>query len=110
MLELHLEIDESTQYSPEQRLWRAVLQRAFEDVIYPGMERPLVIFKYKAHLWFMDKSDEFCAVCYMAGFDCTYVHETYQRMVEREQVYFTQNQLDYINWRKLYNQKRGIEL
>ena len=54
MFELGTEFEDEP-IIPEQKLWRAVLQRAFEDVIYPGMERPLIIHKYKAHLWFVSQ-------------------------------------------------------
>jgi hypothetical protein len=101
---------ESKTILPEQKLWRAVLQRAFEDVIYPGMERPLVVQKYKAHGWFSDGGDDFNTVCSLAGFDYSYVYDTYQRMVDNEQVYFSREQIEYINWRKEYNQKRKIRI
>ena len=62
MLELGTEFEDEP-IIPEQKLWRAVLQRAFEDVIYPGMERPLIIHKYKAHLWFVSQSEDFNTIC-----------------------------------------------
>ena len=101
---------ESKKILPEQKLWRAVLQRAFEDVIYPGLERPLVVQKYKAHGWFSDGGDDFDTVCSLAGFNYTYVYDTYQTMVDNEQVYFSKDQIEYINWRKEYNRKRKIQL
>ena len=101
---------ESEKILPEQKLWRAVLQRAFEDVIYPGMERPLVIQKYKAHGWFSDGGSDFDDVCLLAGFNPTYVYDVYQRMVDNEQVYFSREQIEYIKWRKEYNRKRKIRL
>ena len=107
MLELGTEFEDEA-FIPEQKLWRAVLQRAFEDVIYPGMERPLIIHKYTAHLWFVSQSDDFNTVCALAGFDYEYVFHHYQGMIDREQVYFTAEQLRYINWRKVYNQKRKL--
>ena len=100
---------ESQKTLPEQKLWRAVLQRAFEDVIYPGMERPLVVQKYKAHGWFSDGGGDFITVCSLAGFDYSYVYDVYQRMVNNEQVYFSNEQIQYINWRKEYNRKRKIQ-
>ena len=107
MLELRTEFENEKQPA-EQRLWRAVLQRAFEDVIYPGIERSLVVFKYKAHIWFTGRQIDFDIVCSLAGYDSSYIQDAYLRMVDNEQIYFTNDQISYIKWRRSYNEKRGI--
>tara|TARA_Y100000592_G_scaffold75748_1_gene118448 strand:- start:53 stop:385 length:333 start_codon:yes stop_codon:yes gene_type:complete len=107
MLELRTEFENEKQPA-EQKLWRAVLQRAFEDVIYPGIERSLVVFKYKAHLWFTSRQIDFDIVCNLAGYDGTYIQDAYLRMVDKEQIFFTIDQINYIKWRRNYNEKRNI--
>ncbi len=108
MLELKTEVHENETLS-EIKLWRAVIQRAFEDVIYPGMERSLIMFKYQAHLWFVDDSENFKLICTLAGLNENVVREKYLNMVDQEQIYFTKDQIKYINWRKKYNERRNID-
>ena len=108
MLELKTEQNEE-ELSPETRLWRAVIQRAFEDVIYPGMERALIMFKYQAHLWFVDDKKNFKLVCSLSGISEELVRGKYLEMVDKEQIYFTKEQINYINWRKKYNARRDID-
>jgi hypothetical protein len=108
MLELKTEQNEE-ELSPETKLWRAVIQRAFEDVIYPGMERSLIMFKYQAHLWFVDDKENFKLICNLAGMSDEMVRNKYLEMVDNEQIYFTQDQIGYINWRKKYNARRDID-
>lgn len=108
MLELKTEQNEE-ELSPETKLWRAVIQRAFEDVIYPGMERALIMFKYQAHLWFVDDKSNFKLICNLAGMSEELVREKYLSMVDNEQIYFTKDQINYINWRKQYNARRDID-
>ena len=67
-----------------------------------------MVQKYKAHGWFSDGGDDFNTVRSLAGFDYSYVYDAYQRMVDNEQVYFTPQQIKYINWRKEYNRKRNL--
>ena len=67
---------------PETKLWRAVIQRAFEDVIYPGMERSLIMFKYQSHLWFVNDSENFKIICNLADLNDETVREKYLQMVD----------------------------
>jgi hypothetical protein len=108
MQELKTEIYED-EVLPETKLWRAVIQRAFEDVIYPGMERSLIMFKYQAHLWFINNSENFKIICNLADLNDKTVREKYLKMVDNEQIYFTKEQINYINWRKKYNERRNID-
>lgn len=108
MLELKTETHEN-ETLPEIKLWRAVIQRAFEDVIYPGMERSLIMFKYQAHLWFVDDSKHFKIICNLAELNEEMVRDKYLNMVDKEQIYFTKEQINYINWRKKYNERRNID-
>lgn len=97
---------EEREFSPEIRLWRAVLHKAFEDVLYAGLERPLIMHKDRAFEWFVDADKDFERVCYYAQFNPDYVHSTFHRMVEEETIFFSQGQIDYIYWRKNYYDKR----
>ena len=108
MQELKTEFHEE-ETLPETKLGRAVIQRAFEDVIYPGMERSLIMFKYQAHLWFVDNSENFKIICNLADLNDEAVREKYLEMVDKEQIYFTEQQINYINWRKKYNERRSID-
>ena len=108
MQELKTEFHEE-ETLPETKLWRAVIQRAFEDVIYPGMERSLIMFKYQAHLWFVNNSENFKIICNLADLNDEAVREKYLEMVDKEQIYFTEQQINYINWRKKYNERRSID-
>ena len=108
MLELKTEQNEE-ELSPETKLWRAVIQRAFEDVIYPGMERSLIMFKYQAHLWFVNDNENFKLVCNLSNMSEELIREKYLSMVDQEQIYFTKEQINYINWRKQYNARRDID-
>ena len=97
---------EDREYSPEIRLWRAVLQKAFEDVFYEGMERPLIMHKDNAFTWFVDANNDFQMVCYYAQFDPSYVQTKFHRMIDEKKIYFSEGQADYIYWRKNYYDKR----
>jgi len=97
---------EEREFSPEIKLWRAVLHKAFEDVFYSGLERPLIMHKDKAFEWFAEAGSDFEAVCYYAQFDPGYVQSTFHRMIDEERIYFSQGQTDYIYWRKNYYDKR----
>lgn len=103
--ELRNEFEEE-EFSPEIKLWRAVLQKAFEDVFYIGMERPLIMHKDNAFRWFVDADDDFESVCYYAQFDPSYVQTVFHNMITKKKIYFTSGQSEYIYWRKNYYDKR----
>ena len=106
MLELRTEFENEKQPA-EQKLWRAVLQRAFEDVIYPELSVRSWFLNIKSFMVYSRQID-FDIVCALAGYDGTYIQDAYLRMVDKEQIFFTNEQIDYIKWRRTYNEKRNI--
>ena len=92
---------------PEVKLWRAVLSKAFEDVLYRGLERPLIVCKNEAHMWFVEKSEDFDYVCYCSLFEPEYISDKYFTMLESGEIKFTRKQIEYLKWRKIYDQRRN---
>jgi len=98
---------EPEELQPEVKLWRAVLSKAFEDALYRGLERPLIVHKNEAHMWFVKNNDDFAYVCYCSLFEPEYIHDKYFEMLESGKIRFTKKQIKYLKWRKIYDQRRN---
>ena len=71
---------ESQPVEPETRLWKAVLWRAFDDTLYRGIEKSLIVAKKAAQKWFRLQSPDYSNVCMFASYDPKYVADKYQKI------------------------------
>ena len=67
---------DSTDYSPEKRLWRAVICQALYDAL-SDVENKATSYrvKEKAQNWFIYNSGNFKRACDFAGFDSDYINK-----------------------------------
>ena len=79
---------DNQEMTPEQKLWGAVIERAFLDAFTEEdfwkkthrQERNVFIFNYnKAHAWFSTKNKDFIITCQYADVDPEWVLRLYQK-------------------------------
>lgn len=75
--------------TPEQRLFRKVIEQAIRDVTYVGRSVKMIEARDEAILWFWEADRDFQITCVMAGLDPDAVHDRYlagsfdRSMIER---------------------------
>lgn len=96
----------------EERLWKAVLVCAFEDCINTSGSKAEAYRKQEAHNWFIEDSEDFQNVCWLAGLDPLLVRNRYIYLIEENQIKFTELQKEWCKYRmnyKTYRQTRTTE-
>ena len=93
---------ESAAISPETRLWKAVLWRAFDDLFYLGIEHSLVVAKSESKKWFFKRGFDFNHVCWFADYKPEYVFDKFKKLKQRKEYEFTKSQTIYLKQRKKY--------
>ena len=87
---------------PETRLWKAVLWRAFDDTLYRGIEKSLIVAKKAAQKWFRLQSTDYSNVCMFASYDPKYVSDKYKKISKTKSYAFTVFQKKYLKKRARY--------
>ena len=93
---------ESQPAEPETRLWKAVLWRAFDDTLYRGIEKSLIVAKKAAQKWFRLKSKDYSRVCMFASYDPEYVFDKHKKISKTRSYSFTVFQKKYLKKRARY--------
>ena len=93
----------------EQKLFRAILTLALEDVLSKSQGRHESVVKAEAHDWFVNDSEDYRNVCYMAGLDSDWVRERYVKALENGQVKFTMKQHLQVKYTRLYEDLRAAK-
>lgn len=93
----------------EQKLFRAILTLALEDVLSNSQGRHESVVKAEAHDWFVNDSEDYKNVCYMAGLDSDWVRERYVKALEKGQVKFTMKQHLQVKYTRLYEDLRAAK-
>ena len=91
----------------EQKLFRAILTLALEDVLSNSQGRHESVVKAEAHDWFMSDSEDYKNVCYIAGLDSDWVRERYVKALDNGQVVFTMKQHLQVKYTRLYEDLRA---
>ena len=87
---------------PEERLWKAVLWRAFDDTMYAGKERTLIVAKDKAIKWFKDRAQDFISVCHFADYHPHFITRHYQKLKSSGKTDYSPQQTKYLKHRQKY--------
>jgi hypothetical protein len=93
----------------EQKLFRAILTLALEDVLSNSQGRHESVVKAEAHDWFMSDSEDYRNVCYIAGLDSDWVRERYVKALDGGQVVFTMKQHLQVKYTRLYEDLRAAK-
>ena len=93
----------------EQKLFRAILTLALEDVLSKSQGRHESVVKAEAHDWFVNDSEDYRNVCYMAGLDSDWVRERYVKALDNGQVKFTLKQHLQVKYTRLYEDLRAAK-
>jgi hypothetical protein len=96
-----------TEIPAEQRLWRAVISLAFEDVLNNSNSKTEAVLKANAHDWIIGNSKDYENVCYSAGFDPEFVRNRYLEALEKNVVNFTTRQNNWIEYSRSYEKLRN---
>ena len=93
----------------EQKLFRAILTLALEDVLSNSQGRHESVVKAEAHDWFMSDSEDYKNVCSIAGLDSDWVRERYVKALDNGQVVFTMKQHLQVKYTRLYEDLRAAK-
>ena len=93
----------------EQKLFRAIITLALEDVLSNSQGRHESVVKAEAHDWFMSDSEDYKNVCYIAGLDSDWVRERYVKALDGGQVVFTMKQHLQVKYTRLYEDLRAAK-
>ena len=93
----------------EQKLFRAILTLALEDVLSKSQGRHESVVKAEAHDWFVNDSEDYRNVCYMAGLDSDWGRERYVKALDNGQVKFTLKQHLQVKYTRLYEDLRAAK-
>ena len=79
---------------PDKELWRSVLRQAFEDAFLPGKLHLCDYERREARDFVSKRSENFDAVCELAGLDASYVwNKLNQFRMRKEEGYVWKNDL-----------------
>jgi len=92
----------STHLLPEERLWKAVLWRAFDDCTYEGYERTLIVAKDEAIKWFRKQAYDFILVCGFSNYEPSYITQHYTKLKYSGKTNYTAHQTKYLKHRQKY--------
>jgi len=87
---------------PEERLWKAVLWRAFDDCTYTGYERTLIVAKKESIKWFQARAHDFIEVCSFAGYEPSYIIRHYNKIYSLGKIKYETHQTQYLRQREKY--------
>ena len=87
---------------PEERLWKAVLWRAFDDTMYQGKERTLIVAKDSAIKWFKARAQDFIEVCYFSDYQPSYITQQYHKLKYSGKTEYSAHQTKYLKHRQKY--------
>jgi len=93
----------------EQKLFRAILTLALEDVLSNSQGRHESVVKAEAHDWFMSDSEDYKNVCSIAGLESDWVRERYVKALDNGQVVFTMKQHLQVKYTRLYEDLRAAK-
>ncbi len=93
----------------EQKLFRAIITLALEDVLSNSQGRHESVVKAEAHDWLMSDSEDYRNVCSIAGLDPDWVRERYTKALDNGQVKFTMKQHLQVKYTKLYEHLRAAK-
>ena len=93
----------------EQKLFRAIITLALEDVLSNSQGRHESVVKAEAHDWFMSDSEDYKNVCSIAGLDPDWVRERYNKALDNGQVKFTMKQHLQVKYTRLYEDLRAAK-
>ena len=93
----------------EQKLFRAIITLALEDVLSNSQGRHESVVKAEAHDWFMSDSEDYKNVCSIAGLDSDWVRERYVKALDNGQVVFTMKQHLQVKYTRLYEDLRAAK-
>ena len=86
----------------EHWLYQAVIIQAFEDCLYTLGGKNEAYNKKEAHEWFINNSDDFQNVCYLANLEPSMVRNRYIECLNKQVIVFTEVQcywIEYKNYR-----------
>lgn len=86
----------------ENYLWRAVVVNALEDCMIVRSDRKSATLKTTAHNWILSHCDSFDRVCNWAQLDPEDVILAYRNAIRNKNITFTQRQLLWHKYNKLY--------
>ena len=87
---------------PEERLWKAVLWRAFDDCTYTGYERTLIVAKNEAIKWFQARPNDFIQVCGFADYEPSFITRHYNKIYSLGKIKYEIHQTQYLRQREKY--------
>ena len=94
---------------PEEKLWKAVVATAFEDVICKLGSKIETYRKKEAHDWFLSGSKDFEHVCYLAGLEPDSVSYRYRLLLRKKIIFFTELQKEWVNYKEEYISYRSAK-
>jgi len=93
----------------EQRLFRAIITLALEDVLSHSQGRHESVAKADAHDWFVGDGEDYKNTCYLAGLDSDWVKEKYLKALDNGKVTFTMKQHLQVKYTRLYEDLRAAK-
>jgi hypothetical protein len=94
---------------PAEKLWKAVVATAFEDVICKLGSKMETYRKKEAHDWFISESKDFQHVCYLAGLEPESVAYRYKLLLNKKIIYFTELQKEWVYYKEEYKSYRSAK-
>ena len=88
--------------NPEHKLWRAVVINAFDDTMITMSDRKSSVQKIEAHNWILQESRDYREVCEWALLDPEEMKEHYINALKRKVIAFTQKQVRWAEYNKIY--------
>ena len=89
-------------YTPEVKLWRAVVVNAIEDCTNLHSDRKNSLQKIYAHNWITSRSKDFDEVCYWGQLDPDDILECYIAALKNKKIIFNERQIKWYPYDKLY--------
>tara|TARA_S200002703_G_scaffold28304_1_gene24072 strand:- start:67 stop:534 length:468 start_codon:yes stop_codon:yes gene_type:complete len=88
--------------NPEQKLWREVVINAFDETLIVQSDRKSSLIKISAHNWIIGGDKDFKQVCEWGTLDPEDMQDCYARALKKRQVSFSQRQVAWKEYDKLY--------
>ena len=93
---------------PEQKLWRAVVVNAFDETLITQSDRKSSLIKINAHNWIIGNTFDFRSTCEWGTLDPDDMVECYISALKSRKVFFTQRQVAWKKYDKLYRKMMAI--
>ena len=91
-------------FTPEVKLWRAVVVNAIEDCTNLHSDRKNSLQKIYAHNWITSRCKDFDEVCYWGQLDPDDIEECYTTALKNKKIIFNERQVKWYSYDKLYKQ------